>query len=146
MGLLDLDLIAQGVTLGLHLLKGQFFAFVVHAILVGGKAFAQTLSQLLVGKVPGLIGLGDGVFPDGDAVLIGDGLGIGVGVVVLFNGVLEDAFQLPGGEKDIFGLLVIDVRLLDRGVQVLAALSVPFSTLSTSVVSVVVLTELPVIS
>ena len=118
-GLLDLDLIAQGVTLGFHLLNGQLFTLVVHAILVAGKVFAQTISQLLVGKVPGLIGLGDGVLPDGDAVLIGDGLSIDVGAVVLFNGggVLEDIFQLPGGEKDFFGLLVLDVRLLDRGVQ-----------------------------
>ena len=123
-GLLDLDLIAQGVTLGFHLLNGQLFTLVVHAILVAGKVFAQTISQLLVGKVPGLIGLGDGVLPDGDAVLIGDGLSIDVGAVVLFNGggVLEDIFQLPGGEKDFFGLLVIDVRLLDRGVQFHGAL------------------------
>ena len=124
-GLLDLDLIAQGVTLGLHLLKGQLFALVVHAILVAGKVFAQTISQLPVGKVPGRIGLGDGVLPDGGgAVLILDGLSIDVGAIVLFNGgvVLEDSFQLRGGENDIFGFLVLDVRLLDLGVQVLAAL------------------------
>ena len=124
MSLLDLDLIAQGVTLGFRLLKGQFFALVVHAILVAGKAFAQTISQLPVGKVPGLIGLGDGVLPDGGgAVLVGDGLSIGVGVALLFDvRLLEEFFQLPGGEKDFFGLLVIDVRLLDRGVQFLGAL------------------------
>ena len=122
-GLLDLDLIAQGVTLGLQLLKGQFFAIVVHAVLVAGKAFAQTISQFLVGKVTILIGLGDGVLPDGGgAVLILDGLSIDVGAVVLFNGggVLEDIFQLRGGEND-FSILILNVRLLDLGVQVLFA-------------------------
>ena len=122
-GLLDLDLIAQGVTLGLQLLNGQLFTLVVHAILVAGKALAQTLSQFLRGKVPGLIGLGDGVLPDGGgAVLILDGLSIDVGAVVLFNGggVLEDIFQLRGGEND-FSILILNVRLLDLGVQVLFA-------------------------
>ena len=123
-GLLDLDLIAQGMADCIDLQIVHLNALVVELsvlVFVIGVT-SQTLSQFLRGKVPGLIGLGDGVLPDGGgAVLIGDGLGIDVGAVVLFNGggVLEDIFQLRGGENDFLSLLVLDVRLFDLGVQVL---------------------------
>ena len=46
----DLHGVTQSLAHGIHLLKGQFFAFVVYAVLVAGEALAQTICQLLVGE------------------------------------------------------------------------------------------------
>ena len=118
----DLHGVAQSLAHGFHLVKVQLFALVVNAVGIGGKALAQTICQLLVGKLLGVFRFLDfiGIFL---AVCIGFRIDILAGIVVIVL-VLEHFAQLLRRNLDdirfgLVGVLGSDAWQFDLGGQVL---------------------------
>ena len=118
----DLHGVAQSLAHGFLLVKGQFFAFVVNAVVIAGEALAQTFGQLLVGKLLGVFRFLDfiGIFL---AVCIGFRIDILAGIVVIVL-VLEHFAQLLRRNLDdirlgLVGVLGSDAWQFDLGGQVL---------------------------
>ena len=118
----DLHGVAQSLAHGFHLVKVQLFALVVNAVGIGGKALAQTICQLLVGKLLGVFRFLDfiGIFL---AVCIGFRIDILAGIVVIVL-VLEHFAQLLRRNLDdirlgLVGVLGSDAWQFDLGGQIL---------------------------
>ena len=118
----DLHGVTQSLADGIHLVKGQLFAIVINAVGIGGKALAQTICQLLVGKLLGVFRFLDfiGIFL---AVCIGFRIDILAGIVVIVL-VLEHFAQLLRRNLDdihlgLVGVLGSDAWQFNLGGQIL---------------------------
>ena len=118
----DLHGVTQSLADGFHLVKVQLFALVVNAVVIGGKAIAQTIGQLLVGELLGVFRFLDfiGIFL---AVCIGFRIDILAGIVVIVL-VLEHFAQLLRRNLDdirlgLVGVLGSDAWQFDLGGQIL---------------------------